>query len=484
MPVEVAAWRRLGLGVLLRAVPGVLIDEAVAATQEARAVARAQALGRPERPLVGRVRVLPARVVVVFVLACAVFSGEGYQAVWRRLVSGWAGLARLATPTTTAFSRARQRIGTEPLAWLFAQVRGARGVPGVPGAAAGESGPATPATPGVFAFGLRVVSWDGTWLSVPDSAANAARFPVGTGGGGVRAGFPRVRLMALIECGTRAVLDAAFGAASEQVLAQRLLPALGPGMLLLADRNFSAYQLWAQIRRTGAHALWRVQSSRKLPVLKALPDGSWLSQILAPQPLRKTCPPITVRVVKYTVAVHVVDPRTGTAHTRTETVRLITSLLDPDQAPAAELAACYHQRWQSETSYQELKTYLRGPDVVLRSRDPDGVEQELYAYLIIYQALRHLIVQAADEVHLDPDRFSLLSCLRTARDTIINLAIETGESLTTALTHLMDILLEDQITPRDRASPRHVKRSRKPYRGKQPGTPSTPATYTLTIQPT
>jgi hypothetical protein len=387
----------------------------------------------------------------------------------------------LATPTTTTFSRARQRIGVEPLQWLFQQVRGPRGVRGV---AAGESGPATPATPGVFAFGLRVVSWDGTWLSVPDSAGNAARFPVGTGGGGVRAGFPRVRVMALIECGTRAVLDAAFGAASEQVLAARLLPALEPGMLLLADRNFSAYLLWAQICRTGAHAMWRVQSSRKLPVLKTLPDGSWLSQILAPQPLRKTCAPIIVRVLKYTIAVSVIDPRTGTARTRTETIRLITSLLDPDQAPAAELAACYHQRWESETSYQELKTYLRGPDVLLRSRDPDGVEQELYAYLIVYQALRHLIVEAADEVNLDPDRFSLLSCLRTARDTIINLAIETGETLTTALTHLLDILLEDRITRRDRVSPRQVKRSRKAYRGKQPGTPSTPATYTITIQPT
>jgi hypothetical protein len=412
---------------------------------------------------------LPARVTVVFVLACAVFSGQGYRAVLRQLVYGLPGFAPFAKTNINAFSRARRRLGVAPLAWLFQRVRGARG--GV-------------ATPGVFAFGLRVVAWDGTWLSIPDSAGNVARFSVGTGGGGVRAGFPRVRVMALIECGTRAVLDAAFGAGSEQVLAQQLLAGLGPGVLLLADRNFSAYRLWAQIQATGAEAMWRVQSSRLLPVLQALPDGSWLSRITAPKHLRRTCPPITVRVLKYTVTVTTLDPGTGAATVRCETIRLITSLLDPALAPAGDLAAGYHQRWQVETGYQDLKTYLRGPDVLLRSRDPDGVEQEIYAYLIVYQALRHLIVQAAHDVRVAPDRFSLLSCLRTAREKIINVAVEAGRSLTDAYTHLIDILLEDQIEHRDRVSPRTVKRSRKPYRGKQPGTPSTPATYTLTIQPT
>lgn len=437
---------------LSQVIPPGLVDEAVAAT------------GREQQ----RVRLLPARVVVLFVLALAVFSTEGYRQVWRQLVSGWPGLARV-TPTRSAFTLARRRVGSAPLAWLFTRVRGVRG---------------DEHTPGVFVFGLRVVAWDGTKVQVPDSVANAAAFGRDRGGAGNVAGFPRVVLMTLVECGTRAVLDAAFGQRSEQALADQLLPALREGMLLLADRNFSGFQLWTGVRARGAHLLWRVTSYRVLPVLRALPDGSWLSQIQPSKSERKAgVQPVTVRVVRYTVTVTTIDPA-GRSTTRRETFRLITSLLDPAQAPARDLAECYTQRWESENGYQELKTWLRGPSVVLRSHEPDGVRQELWAYLIVYQALRHLITDAATEQRVDPDRLSFVTCLRLTRMKIVNLAITDGPDLTDALTELVDHLLDDQITQRrPRTSHRAVKRPHKPYKAKKPGMTTTPATYHLDIHP-
>jgi Insertion element 4 transposase N-terminal/Transposase DDE domain len=446
------AWQRFGLGVLCQAIPPGLIDAAVAAT------------GTGQR----RLRLLPSRVVVLFVLGLALFSTEGYVQVWRQLVSGWPGLARLC-PTRSAFTKARRRVGVAPLAWLFTQVRGVCG---------------QMHAPGVWAFGLRLVAWDGTKLQVPDTAANAAAFGRDRGGGGRVAGFPRLWLLALVECGTRAVLDAAFGQRSEQALAEQVLPALGEGMLLLADRNFSSYHLWTQVRSRGAHLLWRVAGNRVLPVLRVLPDGSWLSRITPSQAERKAgATPVTVRVLRYTITVTATD-RAGRRSVRRETFRLITSLLDPAHAPARDLAGCYTQRWESENGYKELKVWLRGPSVVLRSHQPDDVRQELWAYLIIYQALRHLIVEVAAEQGIDADRLSFVTCLRLTKLKIINLAVVDGADLTNAHNHLVDHLLADEITHRrQRTSPRTVKRPHKPYKAKQPGMNTTPVTYHLDIHP-
>lgn len=446
------AWRRVGLGVLSQVITPGLIDEAVAETGRVQA----------------RVRLLPARVVVLFVLGLALFSGQGYRQVWRELVSGWPALARV-TPTRSAFTKARRRLGEQPLAWLFARVRGWRGAAGAPG---------------VFAFGLRLVSWDGTTMVVPDSPENAHEFGRTRGGKGAVGGYPRVRLLALVECGTRAVIDAAFGRYSEQDLAQRLVPSLRRGMLLLADRNFSAYLLWAQLRAQGVHLLWRVSAHRVLPVLRALPDGSWLSQITPSQQARKLgAKPIMVRVVRYTVTVTSID-QAGNATIRTETIRLVTSLLNVARANARDLASSYHQRWESENGYQELKTWLRGPSVVLRSADPEGVRQEMWAYLVVYQGIRHLIAEAAADLDMDTDTMSFLTCLRTVRRKIINLAVVAGQGLADAFAELVDHLLDDEIpVRRQRTSDRAVKRPVKPYKAKKPGMTSAAADYHIGIHP-
>lgn len=174
----------------------------------------------------------------------------------------------------------------------------------------------------------------------------------------------KVRLLQLIECGTHAVIDAAFGAVSEQVLARRILGSLGAGMLLLGDRNFPSYQLWRQAAATGAHLRWRVKASTLLPRIGTLTDGSWLAVL--PRPGTRGRLGIWVRVVEYTVTATTPD---GMGTTRVELFRLVITITNPQQATAAQLAACYHQRWESETAYKSLKTHQRGPRQVLRSQD-------------------------------------------------------------------------------------------------------------------
>lgn len=213
------AWRRVGLGVLAQYVPVALIDEVLAQ------------VGAGSR----RVRLLPARVVVLFVLALTLFSGYGYRSVWRQLAGGLGGLVTV-TPTSSALTQARVRLGSEPLAALFARVRGVQ---------------ARLDAPGVCRFGLRLVAWDATMLDVADSAGNATVFPRARNGRAV-GGFPQVRLLTLIEVGSHAIIDAAFGSASEQVLARRLVGSLRTGMLLLADRSFPSYDLWGRVAGTGA----------------------------------------------------------------------------------------------------------------------------------------------------------------------------------------------------------------------------------------
>jgi hypothetical protein len=398
---------------------------------------------------------LPARVVVLFVLALTLWSGYGYRSVWRELASGVVGLARRA-PTSSALTQARQRLGPKPLAALFARVRGVQ---------AGAD------TPGAFRFGLRLVSWDATMLDVPDSKDNAAVFRRSRNGR-ARGGFPQVRLLTLIEVGSHAVIDAAFGCDSEQVLARQVIASLRPGMLLLADRNFPSYQLWRQIAATGAQLLWRVKASWRLPRIATFTDGSWLAVLPAPGSRGRAG--IWVRVVDYQV--RITDPH---GRTRTEVFRLITTLTNPILAPAHELASCYHERWESETGYKELKVAQRGPRRVLRSQHPDGVTQEIYAYLITYQAVRALIAHAAASAGLDPDRLSFTTTLRLVCRTVINQAAATARNLAAAVREC----LEDRNNRRDRISPRAVKRPVSPYKSKanvEPRT-STNVSYAITV---
>lgn len=359
-----------------------------------------------------RRRLLPAQVVVYFVLGLCLFSGAdsaappGYRSVMRWLTNGVRHLQGLVLPTSSALTRARQRLGAKPLELLFGLRRGALAGAGSPGA---------------FAFGLRLVAWDGTGLDAADTPANAEAFGVTQGGN------PQLRLLALTECGTHALIDAVFDGvdkASEQVLARRLLPSLAPGMLLLADRNFPGYELWGLAAGTGAGLIWRIKKNLVFPPVKVLPDGSFHSVMRTPaenvrhgqarasgRVLAESPKGHLVRIIEYTVTV---EDRGG--GTRTEPFRLVTTLLDHEQAPAPQVAAVYHQRWEIENSYSELKTRLRGASFILRSRSPELVRQELFAFLTVYQALCALKAEAAQAAGIDPDRISFTVTVRVARD--------------------------------------------------------------------
>jgi Insertion element 4 transposase N-terminal/Transposase DDE domain len=442
-------WQRLGLGVLTEHVPTGLIDEVLVAT------------GRVQQ----RIRRLPARVTVLFILGLALFSGVGYRGVWRELLHS-GGVAAGPVPSSNALTQARRRVGVEPLRELFDRLRGPRAVD---------------AAPGAFLSGLRLVSWDGTQFDVAASAANDAVFVPSRSRKGVAA-FGKVRLMTLIEVGTHAVIDAVFGTDGEQVLATRLAPSLRSGMLLLADRNFPSWKLWAHCAASGAHLLWRVKASRLLPRIGTFTDGSWLAVL--PKPGTRGRSGCWVRVIEHTVTVTTTDPQTGQATERTELFRLLTTICDPQLASAADLAACYRQRWESENGYQELKTLQRGARTVLRSTEPDGVYQELYAYLITYQAIRSLIVTAAGE-NVDPDRLSFTVALRAVRRWITTAATASPAVLAAAITAVLVEIGQDQHQRRNRSGPRAVKRSQSSYPAKRHATQQTftPVDYHIDLIP-
>jgi Insertion element 4 transposase N-terminal/Transposase DDE domain len=390
---------RVAIGVLTRTYPPALVDQVLAQT------------GRVER----RQRLLPARLVVYYVLALALFAGVAYEEVLRCLVEALRGARwwpnprepwrAWRMPAKSALVQARARLGAEPLRVLFEQA--ARPL-------------ATDQTKGAFYRGLRLVAIDGTCLDVADTPANQQAFGrPGTGRGQGVGAFPQVRLVGLAECGTHAITSVAVGPCTtgETTLAPAVLAGLGPGMLALADRGLFSIQLWRQGKATGASLLWRVktgQGSPALPVDQELGDGSWLSRLgmVSERSHQRRREPIVVRVVDYTLE----DPgRPG----HRQRYRLVTSILDPTQAPATELAALYHQRWELEGALDELKTHQRGPRAVLRSKTPEGVTQEVYAYLLVHYAIRALMHQAALDAAVDPDRLSFTRSLRIVRRQLI-----------------------------------------------------------------
>jgi len=381
---------RIAIGVLTRTYPPELVDRVVAES------------GRTQR----RQRLLPARVVVYYVLAMCLFSQVGYEEVARLLTEGLAWARRWRgswqVPTTGAIARARARLGAEPLRALFrAAVRPL----------------ATPATSGAWYRDWRLASLDGTTLDVADTPANAVAFGRPRTHRGEQAAFPQVRVMALAECGTHAIIDAELGAytTGELSLAPALTRSLTAGMLVLGDRGLVSFDLWRAMAQTGADLLWRTRTNAVLPVVQTLPDGSYRSQIVAARDHRHGRDPITVRVVEY----HLQDP--GRPR-RPAPYRLVTTILDPDAAPAVELAALYAQRWELETALDELKTHQRGPSLVLRSKTPQGVEQEVWGMLLVHYAIRQLMHQAALNGEVDPDRVSFVRSLRVVRRQVMRQA--------------------------------------------------------------
>jgi len=340
--------------------------------------------------------------VVYYVLALALFMDLGGGRVMRKLAGTLEWAARGVTvvvPSEEALSRARARLGPVPLRLLFEAVAGPL---------------ATAGTPGGFWRGRRVLSVDGTTLDVQDTAANWERFggpgTAAASGCALAGGFPQVRVVALAECGTRALVAARVGSyvTSEKALTIELLGLLGQGVLVLADRNFAGFDLWGRVSATGADLLWRAGSTFGLPVRTVLADGTYLSVLAPPRDkARSGAAPITVRVVEY----HLLAADGAV----TEVFALLTNMLDPDTAPAAELAGLYHARWQIENAFGALKSGLKGDGVVLRSKTPDGAEQELWALLCAYHAVRELICAAADLTDRDPLRLSFVAALDAVR---------------------------------------------------------------------
>lgn len=383
-----------------------------------------------------RVRALPSRVVVYLLLAAGLFDQLGYRQVWARMCAGLTGLA-VASPCASALAAARRRIGVAPLRALFDLLRG----------------PAAGLTrTGVHWRGRLVCAVDGTMMCCPDTAANLAVYRRGGGNHG-GTGYPMIRLLAVVACGTRTVIAATFGTdqVGETGYVRDLLRALHPGMIVLADRNFGYAPTVAAVAGTGADLLFRVKAGRKLPVLRRLPDGSWISRMGR----------VTVRVIRAEITI------TTSAGSRSEVYQLVTTLTDPDPVtgyPAAEIITLYHQRWEIETAFFEVKSTILGGRV-LRARTPAGVAQEVYALLATYQALRIAISDATlSQPDLDPDRGSFTIALNAARDQLVAAA---GVIADTVIDLVGEIgrQVRDQLMParRLRTNPRVVKRAISKY---------------------
>jgi hypothetical protein len=337
-----------------------------------------------------RVRDLPSRAGMYFLLAMCLFPRAGCPAVWGKLTAGLGGLG-VASPSGKGLRDLRRRIGAAPVRALFEMLAGPLGRPGMPGVAAG---------------GYRTVSFDGCKsVKVPDTPANRAWLGKVNASLGVT-GYPVIQLMTLVETGTRALLGAAFGSAATGELdwARKLLPLLDATMLALTDRGFDSGDFLAQVAGTGAQFLARLNASRRPPVLRNLPDGSFTSVIGG----------VKVRVIAAEVTVTCHD---GTSYGGF--YRLATTLLDHRAFPASRLMALYHERWEHEVTYLALRhTLLNGR--VLRSKSPAGLEQETWALLALYQALRTAVTDAIAAVPgTDPDRASYQAAVDAAQDLVV-----------------------------------------------------------------
>jgi hypothetical protein len=410
------------LGELTRLIPFEMVDDVLATTRRTQS----------------RVRLLPARVVMYVLLAGCLFAELGYRQVWAKLVSGLHGLP-IVVPTGSALRQARQRLGPQPVRALFDLVRG----------------PAVTTATQVRWRGLLLTVIDGTTLVVADSPANTGRYTKHRCNNETSSGYPQLRLSALLTCGTRSVIDAVFDPVSVGELdqARALARNLQPGMLLLADRYYAAADLLSTIAATGAHLLIRAKANRRLPIMRRLNDGSWLSRIGT----------LTVRVIEAQISI------TTTHGTHTGHYRLLTTLLDSHTHPAGELIRLYHERWEIETAYLELKSSILGGRV-LRARTPDGIEQELYALLIVYQLLRTAMTDATDsQPDVDPDRASFTTALNTARDQIVHAAgIITGTIIDLVGVIGAQILTNLLPERRIRTKTRMIKRSNSKYQARGP----------------
>jgi hypothetical protein len=371
----------VSLGVVAKAVPLDKIRAVLAATGKESA----------------RQRDLPAHVVIYYVIALALYMQSSYREVLRCLLEGIQWLLEPSAGVNVAgnsgISQARTRLGWEPLRQLHDEV---------------VQPVAVAATKGAWYRQWRVVSLDGSTLDIADEKSNNEAFGRPGASRGESA-YPQIRFVSLVENGTHVLFGSRMAdyATSEIALAKTVLPGLRKGMLCLADRGFFGFEMWKQAVATGADLLWRLRKNIVLPCEKRLPDGSYLSRIYpTQQDQRRARNGVVVRVIEYRLeGVEGAEPL----------YRLATTIPDHELAPAAELAALYHERWEIETAFDELKTHLRGANIVLRSKTPDLVRQEFYGLLMAHFAIRGLMHEAALSADVDSDRLSFLHTVRVVR---------------------------------------------------------------------
>jgi hypothetical protein len=382
----------LSLGVVSRIYRRDLVDEVIAETRSKEK----------------RERLLPARLVVYYVIALALFFGEAYEEVMRKMVGGLRFVSAWErawqVPSPSALCQARQRLGEAPLRRLFERAAAPL---------------ATPATIGAWLGSWRLMAIDGVTLDVPDTPDNEAAFGRPSSRTGQGGAFPQVRVVGLGECGTHAVIAAELGPIStgERELAQHVLADCEEGMLVIFDRGFFSYQFFTQAQATGADLLFRVSASLKLPVLQRLPDNSYLSAVTP----NHAGAPATLSQARWLAAknqaviVRVVEYQITDRDTKGETYRLITTITDWQEALAPDLAAAYHQRWELEIALDEIETHQIAHSRVLRSKSPEMVRQEIWGILLAHYAIRALMVEAAHDADIDPDRLSFIRSLRVIR---------------------------------------------------------------------
>jgi len=380
LPAGVRLSDHISLGVIARAVPPARVRAVLAETGKASE----------------RERDLPAPVMVYYAIALALYMGSSTREVLRCLLEGlrwlW-GAEAVKVAGKSGISQARRRLGEAPLRRLYEDL---------------VQPIATRASKGAWYRGWRLASLDGTCLDVADTAENRAAFGVPGASRGESA-FPQLRLVALVENGTHVLFGARLGryAEGETTLAHDVLAALRPGMLCLADRQFFGHALWQRAAGTGADLLWRVKSNLRLPREQVLPDGSYLTTVYPSEADRRhRTAGLQLRVIEYRLeGIPEAEPL----------YRVVTSILDPQRAPAAELAALYHERWEIEVALAELKTQLRGARVVLRSKTPALVRQEVWGLLLAHFAVRGLMHEAALQADEDPDRLSFSHAVHVVR---------------------------------------------------------------------
>ena len=375
----------VSVGVLTRTFPPVVVDEVIAEC------------GRTEQ----RHRSLPARVMAYFAIGMALHSEGSYEDVLGLLCDGvaWSTGSEdvpVRLPSKSGIFQARVRLGAEPVEALFRRVA----APLAPAGAAGA-----------WLAGRRLVALDGMCLDVADTVENVEWFGRPGVNKGEQAAFAQARVVALAECGSHAVIDAAVGGYStgENTLARDVIDRLTPDMLLLADRGFCGFPLWERAVATGADLLWRAKPNMKPRHVETLADGSWLAELRPGGNPGRHAKPVTIRVIDYQLD----DGRPND-----ETYRLFTTILDPADVSAVDLALAYGQRWEIEGVFDELKTHQRGPRMVLRSKSPALVRQEIWGHLCCHYAIRSLMWEAAAHAEVDADRVSFVAALRIARRSI------------------------------------------------------------------